>query len=1063
MLRRILLLLFFIATFPNVASAQIRLAVLEFRGVEVKESLLRVLSDKVRSGVLHVSQGQQIRGEKLIIMTRENMQQVLQDQGLSAEDCKGECEVQLAKNIGADYVISGELIRLDELYVLTVKMHETQDSNLLGSETVETEQKRELLSGAQTLGSRIFQRALKLGDLSSMHSDSLQTGFSGGEDSDWNINPSQKKSIIQFESDPEGAAVLLNGNLICNSTPCSKAIDGGRYKVSIQKERYFPWEDTLVTGRTKRLLAELRPTFGYLQIPSNQSGIRLLLDGKQELTIPLQTLEIDAGLHKITVNDPCFQGPDYTFQLKAGRTERIENYPIKARRSGIEVSVKDQDDNDLSASVMVDGQRIGISPGTFEVPLCSKEILVEFKEKQERQSLRLREKQVKKVDLVLAIAKRRDKATTKRSEPRNIPRRTFKKKKVNPQQARIREATHEKMLELISMYEETLENPEIQGHKRAELIFRLSEKYFEEGRYYHSLEEEDFQVRYEECQNTRGCDVNRLQSDNARSSSWKQKAINSYTSVLRDYPTYPRSDEVLFYLGSAYLDMEQEDRAVRQFQRLVKEYARSRYLTDAYVNIGEYYFDNQSPLRALKAYKKATEDQSSSKYGFALYKLAWCYYNVQNYGEAIETMKRVIAFSKSGARQGDKRKVILYEESLKDIVRFFADAGEMDVAYRYFKKQRRPELILSMLRTLGATYFEDGKFLQAIKTYRRLIAEDKNSPSAPNYQKQIINAYKQMGKKDDTLKEISRLRKAYGKDSSWARANSSNADARRQARAYLEEALRQAANSYHKEARKLGNSGQAVTISLQAEKAYRIYLNDFPSEKWSYDMRYAFGELLFDLGDYYKKKGLNSNSDGNVVKRYYSDAFDEYSKVVQIDPKGKYAQTCAGAAVFAALEMVKREEKEGLIKKRRSATDLDIVELSPWEERLLISMQNFAKAHPASRDSIDYLYEAGELLFSKNRLDEAAERFQQVIAIRPSSKQASSAAIGIADALAFRGGAYFQRKDYAKALKDYRALEQAAQSFFDQKGLGNASFKQKMKGYTTLAREQIRKISASQR
>ena len=71
---------------PQTAWAEVRLAVLEFRGVGVSETLLQVLSDKVRSGVLHVSKGQQINGEDLIIMTRENMIAVLNDQGFSAED-----------------------------------------------------------------------------------------------------------------------------------------------------------------------------------------------------------------------------------------------------------------------------------------------------------------------------------------------------------------------------------------------------------------------------------------------------------------------------------------------------------------------------------------------------------------------------------------------------------------------------------------------------------------------------------------------------------------------------------------------------------------------------------------------------------------------------------------------------------------------------------------------------------------------------------------------------------------------------------------------------------------
>ena len=162
--------------FPKSAFAEVRLAVLEFRGVDVSESVRRILSDRVRSGVLKVSKGQKIKGEELLIMTRENIDQVLKDMGKSSADCKGECEVELAKNIGADYVISGEVLKMDDLYILSIKLHETDRGNLLGSEDVETEKKRELLSGAQAAGAKIFQEGLDL--IPSNQNGSSSSGFS---------------------------------------------------------------------------------------------------------------------------------------------------------------------------------------------------------------------------------------------------------------------------------------------------------------------------------------------------------------------------------------------------------------------------------------------------------------------------------------------------------------------------------------------------------------------------------------------------------------------------------------------------------------------------------------------------------------------------------------------------------------------------------------------------------------------------------------------------------------------------------------------------------------------
>jgi len=47
--------------------------------------------------------------------------------------------------------------------------------------------------------------------------------------------------------------------------------------------------------------------------------------------------------------------------------------------------------------------------------------------------------------------------------------------------------------------------------------------------------------------------------------------------------------------------------------------------------------------KAIKAYAKALEYPQSRVYAFALYKTAWCYYNLGDYQQAITTFKAVIA------------------------------------------------------------------------------------------------------------------------------------------------------------------------------------------------------------------------------------------------------------------------------------------------------------------------------------------------------------------------------------------------------------------------------------
>jgi hypothetical protein len=116
-----------------------RLAVLEFQGKNLEQDILMTFSDTVRGGAL-----QGLEGYGVAVMTRENMLVLLKDMG--KQECEeGDCEVETARNIGADYVVSAKVVRMEQIYVVTLKLHETKRGSLLGTDTVEGASQVDLL------------------------------------------------------------------------------------------------------------------------------------------------------------------------------------------------------------------------------------------------------------------------------------------------------------------------------------------------------------------------------------------------------------------------------------------------------------------------------------------------------------------------------------------------------------------------------------------------------------------------------------------------------------------------------------------------------------------------------------------------------------------------------------------------------------------------------------------------------------------------------------------------------------------------------------------------------
>lgn len=138
------------------AAAQLnnkRLAVLEFQGKNLNEDVLMAFSDNVRGGSL-----QGLAGYGVSVMTRENMLVLLKDMG--KDQCsEGDCEVETARNIGADFVVSGKVVVVEGIYVVTLKLHETKNGSLIGTEAVEAKSQVEMLHLLRERGRQLMTSA----------------------------------------------------------------------------------------------------------------------------------------------------------------------------------------------------------------------------------------------------------------------------------------------------------------------------------------------------------------------------------------------------------------------------------------------------------------------------------------------------------------------------------------------------------------------------------------------------------------------------------------------------------------------------------------------------------------------------------------------------------------------------------------------------------------------------------------------------------------------------------------------------------------------------------------
>jgi len=102
-----------------------KIAVLEFiNQAKLKVGEVSYLADLVRTEATLLPR------KKYTVMTRENMLTMLPE-GTSLSECEGACEVETGRNVGADYVVSGRVVRFGRSYKVTFKLHDTRDGMLV--------------------------------------------------------------------------------------------------------------------------------------------------------------------------------------------------------------------------------------------------------------------------------------------------------------------------------------------------------------------------------------------------------------------------------------------------------------------------------------------------------------------------------------------------------------------------------------------------------------------------------------------------------------------------------------------------------------------------------------------------------------------------------------------------------------------------------------------------------------------------------------------------------------------------------------------------------------------
>lgn len=540
----------------------------------------------------------------------------------------------------------------------------------------------------------------------------------------------------------------------------------------------------------------------------------------------------------------------------------------------------------------------------------------------------------------------------------------------------------------ITVLKRLSKNTPTDSPKRPDILLRVAETYFEmqmtASAKVRSFDEPIYQAQQaKDKEKVKQLQAQQKQAE-AKLNEYRKEAIKAYAQLVQDHPNFKRMDEVLFALAFSLDEMRQNDKAREVYFRLIKNFPESRFVPNAYLSFAEHYFAQGDMAAASKFYAKVTEfpPERNQVYGFALYKQAWCLYNIDDFKGSLQKFVEVIEFGKGHPEGRDVTNLV--KQSRRELVLPYSRAGTPAKALEFFSRfAENQQQAYDMLESLAELYYDTGEWGSSVQTYHRLMSEQPSSPKVCYWQSRITNAALASGDKKKGVTEVQRLVDVFEAFNTSEHKD----DVKKECKQAAASTLVDLATAWHREA--IGTDTQPgtndrKTMELSAA-LYRLLLDKFPDmgslefpqidrRDWptEYRIAYFYAELLWKM-------------------ERWAECAPAFDKVVDLDPAGPFTADAALAAVlcynnlyqqqFAAGEKSTSKRDAGKKGKKAAETETDNFkarEFTPLESGMLKAFQRYVCFVKDGEDLPTMKYRRARIYYEANRYEEAAVIFKDI-------------------------------------------------------------------------------------
>lgn len=447
--------------------------------------------------------------------------------------------------------------------------------------------------------------------------------------------------------------------------------------------------------------------------------------------------------------------------------------------------------------------------------------------------------------------------------------------------------------------------------------------------------------------------------------------------LVRDFPDYKLLDGAYYLLAYCLQEQGESDEAEAAYLAFVERFPNSRYLPEVYTRLGESYFTDPHKLdKAIAAYKRVLDHEDSRMWDKALYKLAWTYYRIDRFDEAVERFDQLIAWADSGdPGEEDIARTELRAEAMQYLAVCFAEdeweGSGIANAKEFLARRNRPYQD-EFFRKLGEVNYQAAKYDRSIQAFEEAVRLNPTHPDNPKLMSTVVDAYYRLQDPEGAARAQEKLVKAFGPGSRWREANQDDPEVVGEADKLAKNALNAAAVRHHVLAQRLKQEEQVEQAQREyalAASLYADYLERFPGSKDAYQLNFYLAECY-----YYSLR--------------FEKAAEAYAKVRDSAAGTEHRAEAANSVVLSYINLTKQAEKAGEIEPLKLYTSKDRPDDLPIEPRPIPSLRQkliaacdaYVEKLPADEQTGNMQFRAARILYAYDHLDKARERFSRIVA-----------------------------------------------------------------------------------